>query len=208
VARHTVYEEHWKRTEFAYPIVFLIPYTSSVLRHLDLFSADSFHKRSQLPKIVVWTLVQNTIFRFFLMPSVFRVTILKLFGSSVGNNVKIRRGVRVHFPWNLRIGNNCWIGEEVWFINHEKIKIGSDVCISQRSIICSSGHNYRSTSLEYAHKSIEIKDGVWICFDAKVLPGVSIGECSVVSAGEIVRQSLPNFSLLVGGNIRPIEPPK
>jgi putative colanic acid biosynthesis acetyltransferase WcaF len=119
----------------------------------------------------------------------------------MGNGVFIRRGVRIHFPWNLEIGDDCWIGEEVWFINHEKITIGSNVCISQRSIICSGGHDYRSASLEYAHKPIEIKDGAWVCLDAKVLPGVTIGESSVISAGEVVRKSVPNFSLLVGGQI-------
>lgn len=126
----------------------------------------------------------------------------------MGRRVLIRRGVGVHFPWNLEIGDDCWIGEEVWFINHEKVSIGSNVCISQRAIICSGGHDYRSASLEYAHKPIVIKDGAWICLDAKVLPGVTIGECCVVSAGEIVRKSLPNYSMLVVGKVRPINPPK
>lgn len=120
----------------------------------------------------------------------------------------MRRGLRVHFPWNLEIGNNCWIGEEVWFINHERVTIGSDVCISQRSVICSGSHEYRSVSLEYAHKRVEIKDGAWVCLDAKVLPGVTIGECSVVSAGEIVRKSLNDYSMLINGQVRKIEPPK
>ena len=133
---------------------------------------------------------------------------MKIFGATIGKNVFIRRGVNIHFPWQLEIGNNCWIGEEVRFINHEKVKIGSNVCISQRSIICSSGHDYRSASLDYAHKSIEIKDGAWICLDAKVLPGLTIGECSVVSAGEIVRKSVPDYSMLIAGEIHPIDLPK
>jgi putative colanic acid biosynthesis acetyltransferase WcaF len=57
-------------------------------------------------------------------------------------------------------------------------------------------------------KPIEIKDGAWVCLDAKILPGVTIGECSVVSAGEVVGKSIPDYSILVGGEIRPIDPPK
>jgi putative colanic acid biosynthesis acetyltransferase WcaF len=159
-------------------------------------------------RLVSWSLVQNLAFKSFFFPSALRVLFLKLFGASIGRGVLIRRGVRVHFPWNLEIGDNCWIGEEVWIINHEKITIGSDVCFSQRSIICSGGHDYRSASLEYAHKPVTIKDGAWVCLDAKVLPGVTIGECSVVSAGEIAQKSLPDYSLLVGGQVRPIDPPK
>ena len=155
-----------------------------------------------------WWLISNLIFANAFTPISLRPTILRIFGATVGTGVSIRRGVRVHFPWNLEIGDDCWIGEEVWFINHEKVTIGSDVCISQRSIICSGGHDYRSASLEYAHKPVTIKDGAWICLDAKVLPGVTIGECSVVSAGEIVRKSLPDYSMLVGGHVHPIDPPK
>jgi putative colanic acid biosynthesis acetyltransferase WcaF len=171
---------------------------------------ENFQSRRDFNVLIFffWWLVLNLIFSSAFLPSSIRTTILRVFGATVGTGVVIRRGVRIHFPWNLEIGDNCWIGEEVWFINHEKIKIGSDVCISQRSIICSGGHDYRSSSLEYAHKPIEIRDGAWICLDAKVLPGVTIGECSVVSAGEIVRKSVPDYSMLIAGEIRPIEPPR
>lgn len=155
-----------------------------------------------------WWLTLNLIFSNSFTPSSFRPTILRIFGAKIGRRVVLRRGLRVHFPWKLEIADDCWIGEDVWFINHEKVTIGSNVCVSQRSIICSGGHDYRSSSLEFAHKPVEIKDGAWVCLDAKVLPGVTIGECSVISAGEVVRKSVPDFSMFIGGQIRPIEPPK
>jgi putative colanic acid biosynthesis acetyltransferase WcaF len=159
-------------------------------------------------RIALWFIVQHLVFKGTFTPLSLRPTLLRIFGSSIGRRVFIRRGVKIHFPWNLEIGDDCWIGEEVWFINHEKVKIGSNVCISQRSIICSGGHDYRSASLEYAHKPIEIKEGAWVCLDAKILPGMTIGECSVVSAGEIVRKSVPDYSMFFAGEIRPIDPPK
>ena len=153
-------------------------------------------------------LISRIVLRRAYMPSTIKVFFLRIQGARVGSRVLLAPSIRVQFPWNLEIGDDCWIGEEVWFIDHEKIIIGSNVCISQRSIICSGGHDYRSASLEYSHKPIEIKDGAWVCLDAKVLPGVTIGECSVISAGEVVRKSVPDYSMLVGGQIRAIEPPK
>ena len=144
----------------------------------------------------------------FLFSSNIRVVFFRILGAKIGKNVKIRSKIRVYNFKNLEIGDQCWIGEEVWFINHEKIKIGSNVCVSQRSIVCSGGHDYRTSSLAYAHKPIEIKDGAWICLDAKLLPGVTIGECSVVSAGEVARKSVPDYSILIGGEIRQINSPK
>jgi putative colanic acid biosynthesis acetyltransferase WcaF len=174
------------------------------MRNLGNFKSTKMNLSKNL-RLFIWVLVSKFYFSF---SNVGRISVLRILGSSIGKRVIIRNQVKVHFPWNLEIGDDCWIGEEVWFINHEKIRIGSNVCISQRSIICSGGHDYRSASLEYAHKPIEIKDGAWICLDAKVLPGVTIGECSVVSAGEVARKSVPDYSMLIGGEIRQIDPPK
>lgn len=180
-------------------------YLRNSKRQLSGFSTEMKNSRF---RIVLWFAICKILFEFGILSSSMKAFILRLNGAKLGNNVLLRRGVKIHFPWNLEIGDDCWIGEGVWFINHEKVKIGSNVCISQRSIICSGGHDYRSASLEYAHKPIEIKDGAWVCLDSKVLPGVTIGECSVVSAGEIVRKSLPDYSMLIAGEIRPIDPPK
>jgi len=179
-----------------------------VKRELKAFVGGTGFTLPKKLRLGIWFLFQHLIFKTALFPSALRPVALRAFGASIGRGTFIRRGVRIHFPWNLTIGDDCWIGEEVWFINHETITLGSNVCISQRSIICSGGHDYRSASLEYAHKPVVIKDGAWVCLDAKVLPGVTIGECSVVSAGEVVRKSLPDYSMLVGGQVRQIDPPK
>jgi putative colanic acid biosynthesis acetyltransferase WcaF len=176
-------------------------------RDLAAFSGNRIKLLRKI-RIVSWYLVQHLIFKNSFAPTIVRPYFLRLFGASIGRRVLIRRGVKIHFPWNLVIGNNCWIGEEVWFINHEKIFVGSDVCISQKSIICSGGHDYRSSSLEFNHKSIEIRNGAWICLGAKVLPGVTIGQCSVIAAGEIARNSIPDYSMLINGQVHTIDFPK
>ena len=176
------------------------------MRKLKNFKARRISIREKLI-LLAWIFTSKFLSSKFVNSRV-RSSGIRIFGAQVGKNCTLKSGIKVMYPWNLEIGDDCWIGEEVWFISHEKIKIGSNVCISQRSIICSGGHDYRSVSLEYAHKPIEIKDGAWVCLDAKVLPGVTIGECSVVSAGEVARKSVPDYSMLVGGEIRQIDPPK
>lgn len=155
----------------------------------------------------LWLCCQLFTLKFTCVPSVIRPVILRVFGANVGSGVLFRRSVRVQFPWNLEIGNDCWIGEEVWFINHEKISLGSNVCISQRSIICAGGHDYGSSSLAYQHAPITIGDGAWVCLDAKVLPGTRIGKGSVIAAGEVARGNIPDFHILIGGKLKAIKPP-
>ena len=155
-------------------------------------------------KIVIWVAVQNIVFVQFFIPSLLRVAILRFFGAKIGKSVIIRRGARVHFPWNLVVGNNCWIGEKAWFINHEKILIGSNVCISQLVVICSSGHDFSTPTLNDKHKAIEIKDGAWVCLRATVLPGSQVGVNSVISAGEIFVGNLDDRHLYIRGITKPI----
>ena len=158
-------------------------------------------------RLAVWWIIQNTVFVSYLTPNSLKVKLLKIFGSSLGKGVTIRRGVRVHFPWNLKIGNQSWIGEQVWFINHELIEIGSNVCISQSAILCSGSHDYLSVSLNYKHKPIIVKDGAWLCLRSNILAGVTVGECAVVSAGETLRISIPDFSIFADGTFTQISRP-
>lgn len=170
----------------------------------ELKNFDSKFPLKMKIKLGCWWLTQNTIFTLFLFPSRLRVATLRLFGATIGSSVLIRRGVRIHFPWNLKVGDHCWIGEEVWLINHESIEIGSNVCISQRAIICSSGHDLRSPSLNYKHKPIVIQDGVWICLQSTILAGSSIGRNSVVSAGETFKGELSADSVFVDKEVKKI----
>lgn len=58
-------------------------------------------------------------------------------------------------------------------------------------------------------KPIRIERNVWIGFDACVLPGVTIGEGSVVGARSVVTQSVPPFTVVAGNPariIRQLEP--
>lgn len=174
-----------------------------MIRNLKNFESE-FPLRMKL-KAGFWWLTQNTIFPFFLFPSSLRVVTLRLFGAKIGKSVLIRNGVRIHFPWNLKIGNDCWIGEQVWIINHEMINIGSNVCISQRAIICSSGHDLRSENLAYKHEPIKIQDGAWICLQSTILAGSSIGRNSVVSAGETFKGNLPDDSIFTNKETKQID---
>jgi putative colanic acid biosynthesis acetyltransferase WcaF len=170
----------------------------------ELKNFDSKFALKMKIKLGFWWFIQNTIFISFLFPSRLRVVTLRIFGATIGSSVLIRRGVRIHFPWNLKVGDNCWIGEEVWLINHESIEIGSNVCISQRAIICSSGHDLRSTCLNYKHKPIKIQDGAWICLQSTILAGSSIGRNSVVSAGETFKGELSEGSIFVEKEVKKI----
>ena len=47
-------------------------------------------------------------------------------------------------------------------------------------------------------KPVHIGDKVWVGESVCILPGVTIGECSIIGAGSVVTKSIPPYSIAVG----------
>ncbi|MFJ4262341.1 putative colanic acid biosynthesis acetyltransferase [Paenarthrobacter nicotinovorans] len=161
-------------------------------RNLAGFSGAGYDKGR--PKLIqaLWVIVSTLVCDRIWCPPQLRVALLRLFGASIGNNVLIRHGVRIHWPWKLSIADNVWIGVDAWLLNLEKITIGSDVCISQGAFLCTGSHDQNSPTFEFDNAGIVIADGVWIAARATVLRGVTVGANAVVGATALVHKDVPD----------------
>jgi len=121
--------------------------------------------------------------------STLRVWVLRQFGARIGANVIMRPRVRVKFPWNLQIGDNCWIGEGVWIHNQDLVTIEDNAVVSQEAFITTGSHDvYRSMDLVI--KPVVIRRGAWVTTRCIVLQGAEIGQNTVVTPGSVVRGPL------------------
>lgn len=123
---------------------------------------------------------------------------LKCFGAKIGNGVVIKPSVNIKYPWKLKIGNHCWIGEEVWIDNLEEVTIGDHVCLSQGAFLICGNHNYKSTAFDLIVKPIHIESGAWIGSKSIVGPGVTVGSHAVLSLGSVASNNLDSFSIYRG----------
>lgn len=90
-------------------------------------------------------------------------------------------------PYLITIGNNVQIAGDVWFFNH-----GGGNCI-------------RKDHPDFeAFGKIRIEDWVYIGSCSCILPGVTIGEGALVSAGSVVTKSVPPHSVVAGNPARVI----
>jgi acetyltransferase-like isoleucine patch superfamily enzyme len=83
------------------------------------------------------------------------------------------------------------------------VTIGSHVNLAQGITITALNHNFEDKSQRIdaqgvSTKPVIIGDDIWIGANAVVLPGVSIGNHSVVAAGAVVTKDVPPHSLVAG----------
>ena len=124
---------------------------------------------------------------------------LRVFGATVGKGVIIRPAVNIKYPWKLKIGNHCWIGEGVWIDNLDQVTLEDNVCISQGAYLLCGNHNYKSSSFDLMTAPIHLEQGTWIGAKAVVGPGVTSGSHAVLSLGAVATKDLESYSVY-GGN--------
>lgn len=161
-------------------------------RQLANFSSTGYSKGRPIAVVALWACVAEPMLRSVLCPPKWRVAILRGFGAKIGTGVLIRHDVRIHWPWKLEIGNNCWIGVGARLLNLEPINIGSDVCISQEAFLCTGSHRADRESFDFDNAPITVSDGAWIAVRATLLRGVNIGANSVVGATALVTKDVPS----------------
>lgn len=135
-----------------------------------------------------------------------RCWLARLFGMKIGRNVLIRPSARITYPWKVRIGDHCWIGDDVVLYSLGEIEVGSNAVISQKSYICAASHDHRALSFDSFDRKITIEDEVWIATDVFVAPGVTIGAGAVVGARSSVFTDLPGGMICLGSPARPVGP--
>ncbi len=133
-----------------------------------------------------------------------RVDLLRLFGAKIGRDTLIRN-IHVKFPWNLEIGDRCWLGEGVWLHNQDKLTIGADSVISQQTFITTGSHDLKET-MDLVTRPVRIGRGVWVTSRCIVLAGVEIGDNAVLTPGSVANRSLAGGGVYGGNPARFLRP--
>ena len=110
--------------------------------------------------------------------------------------------IRMHRWRGVNIGKNVFIGLKVT-LDHsypEYVYIGDNVSLAGNNFILTHSNPYKH--FEKTFKSyiapVVIKDNSWISIGVTVLPGVSVGNYSVVAAGSVVQKNIPD-RVIAGG---------
>ena len=101
---------------------------------------------------------------------------------------------------NIHLGKNVFINAGCRFQDQGGIYIGDGTFIGHNVILATLNHDLNPNSrADMYPKPIHIGKKVWIGSGAIVLPGVSIGDNSVIAAGSVVTKNVPE-NVVYGGN--------
>ncbi len=158
--------------------------------------------------------------------SVINPTLLYIRGAGyihVGNDVYIGSRVQLTawdnvngdtFSPSIFIGDNSSIGDESHISAINKIIIGSGVLTGKRVLITDNSHGgftWDDECLIPVKRKMKSKgpviigDNVWIGEKATILPGVTIGDGSIIGANSVVTKNIPSYSLVVGSPAKVID---
>lgn len=113
---------------------------------------------------------------------------------SAGNNLEIWGNFFCEFGDNISIGENVFINHNCVILDMFEVRIGANSSIGPNVGIYTSNHSLiPEERLEYVEfgEKIVIEDNVWIGGHVVILPGVCIGEESVIAAGSVVTHNVP-----------------
>jgi acetyltransferase-like isoleucine patch superfamily enzyme len=132
-------------------------------------------------------------------PSQIRALLRQITGSEIDDSVTVFTPLYINYGKHTQIGKNVFINFDCVFLDLGGIIIEDNVLIAPKVSLLSEGHPINPNDRQsLVPGRIRISKNAWIGAAATILPGVTIGENSVVAAGAVVSKDVP-ANTLVGG---------
>ena len=160
------------------------------------------YSSAELARRVLWTLAQP-LFRFSPRPCFgWRRFLLRCFGAKVGHSVHVYPTATIYFPWNLEAGDETAIGERALIYNLGRVTLGARVTVSHGAHVCAGTHDHTKPDFPLLRPPIIVGPEAWICADAFVGPGVTIGEGAIVGARAVAMKDVRPWTIVIGNPAR------
>ena len=108
------------------------------------------------------------------------------------------RQEQCHHQVALELGDRCWLGENCWIDNLDKVVIGSNVCISQGVLLLTGNHDYTISSMPYRNAPIKIEDGAWVGAKTTICPGVTVHRNAILTVGSVATKDMQQNGIYQG----------
>lgn len=137
-----------------------------------------------------------------------RTELLKKLIGKTKNSFYVEPSFWCDYGYNIEFGENFYSNHNLVILDAAKVTFGDNVFIAPNCGFYTAGHpldyERRNKGLEYA-KPITVGNNVWFGGNVCVLPGVTIGDNSVIGAGSVVNKDIPANSVAAGNPCKAIK---
>ena len=132
-------------------------------------------------------------------PKKVRELFSKLTAAKIDDSCMIIPPFYTEFGKNMKIGKNVFINSCCHFQDNGGIEIGDGTMFGFNVSITTLNHELDPKKRCNAiPKPVKIGKKVWIGANCTILPGVTIGDNSVIGAGSVVTKDIPKNAVAVG----------
>lgn len=125
--------------------------------------------------------------------------------ASVGEGCYVEPPLHANWGKHTSLGNGVYANFNLTLVDDTYITIGDHVMIGPNVTLATAGHPIDPDKRRKPHQfniPITIESNVWLGAHCVVMPGVTIGENSVIGAGSIVTKDIPANVVAVGNPCR------
>ena len=115
------------------------------------------------------------------------------------------------FDSRIVIGNRVTSTGMLTIAAIQEVTIEDDVMFALNVLISDGLHGYENTSEPYKYQKmwkiapVVVKRGCWIGQNVVIMPGVTVGELSIIGANSVVTKSIPARCIAIGSPARVIK---
>lgn len=128
-----------------------------------------------------------------------RERLSEIIGSEIDKSTVVFVPFFTNFGRHIRLGKNVFINHACTFLDLGGITIEDNVQIGPKVNLITENHPVDPSKRKTLDlKSVHIKRNSWIGAAVTILPGVTIGENSVVAAGAVVTKDVEDNTIVAG----------
>jgi putative colanic acid biosynthesis acetyltransferase WcaF len=131
-----------------------------------------------------------------------RLFVLRMFGMKIHGRPFVHQRSRIQIPWNVELHDGACIGDRANLYSLDCIKIGEGVVVAQEAYLCTGTHELNDPALPLLTAPITIGARSFVGARAFVLPGIIVGERTVIGACSVVTINVQTGSIVAGNPAR------
>lgn len=129
--------------------------------------------------------------------------------GSTGADPVVNPNFRCEFGTNIHVGRDFYANYDVVMLDGGRITIGNRVLFGPKVGLYTSNHLFDPTERQLGGciaKPIRIGDQCWLAANVSVMPGVTIGENTIIGANSVVTHDIPANVIAAGNPCRVLRP--